>query len=322
MSGFGQVAVVGAGWAGLACAAELAAAGLPVTVFEASRRVGGRARSVDLDGHLVDNGQHLLVGADPERLLLRLPLRLDYPGAFRLQLPTLPAPWHLAGGLLAADGATLREKLSAALFMTRLKARRYRLDADRSVAAWLDREGQTGTLRRFLWEPLCLAALNTPPADASAQIFANVLRDSLGGAAGATDLLLQRRDLGEIFAEPAAQFVANRGGTIRRSTRLHAADIERDGNGWRVAGEHCEHLVLAVAPQHLAPLLQERPAHAALLQQLAGYAYEPIGTLYLAYPDTVRLPFPMLGLRGPLGQWVFDRGRLGGPPGQLACVLS
>lgn len=335
MSGFGRIAVVGAGWAGLACAAELAAAGRPVTVFEASRRVGGRARSVELDGHLLDNGQHLLVGAysetlrlmrlvgaEPERHLFRLPLRLDYPGAFRLQLPRLPAPWHLAFGLLAADGAPLREKLAAALFMTRLKARRYRLDEDRSVADWLDRERQTGVLRRFLWEPLCLAALNTPPADASAQIFANVLRDSLGGTHGSTDLLLQRSDLGAVFAEPAADFVAAHDGEIRRSTRIRAQDIKRAGAGWRLAGEDFAQLVVAVAPQHLPALLRERPAHAALLRQVEAYAYEPIGTLYLAYPASVRLPFPMLGLGGPLGQWVFDRASLGGPAGMLACVFS
>ncbi len=335
MSSFGQVAIVGGGWAGLSCAAELAATSLPVTVFEAARQPGGRARSVELDGHIVDNGQHLLVGAyretlrlmrlvgaDPERLLQRRPLQLAYPDAFHLELPVLPAPWHLASGLLAAEGASLREKLSAAWFMTRLKARRYRLDHDCSVADWLDRERQTGTLRRFLWEPLCLAALNTPPAAASAQIFANVLRDSLGGGNDATDLLLQRADLGHLFPEQAAHFVTEHGGRILRSTRIGSSDFERDGNGWQIAGEHYDHLVLAVAPQHLQALLKERAAHGELLASLAGYAYEPIGTLYLAYPEQIRLPFPMLGLSGSLGQWVFDRGQLGGPAGMLACVFS
>ena len=332
MSACGRVAIVGAGWAGLACATELTAADTPVTVFEASRQLGGRARSVELDGHTLDNGQHLLVGAYRETLRLmrrvgaepastvqRTPLRLDYPGTFRLELPELPAPWHLAIGLFTATGASLREKLSAALFMQRLKRQHYRLDRDTTVAAWLDAHRQTGILRRFLWEPLCLAALNTSPAQASAQIFANVLRDSLGGSRDATDLLLQQCDLGQIFPAQAARFIADRGGEFRLSTRI--GEIHRQGNGWLIGDEHFEQVVLAVAPQHLAPLLASRPAHAALLQMVAGYAYEPIATAYLAYPETVRLPFPMLGLPGPLGQWVFDRHDMGNA-GIMAFVLS
>ena len=50
--------------------------------------------------------------------------------------------------------------------------------------------------------------------------------------------------------------------------------------------------------------------------------YEPIFTCYLQYPDSVRLPSPMLGLTGPIGQWVFDRGQLSGQRGLLAVVMS
>ena len=50
--------------------------------------------------------------------------------------------------------------------------------------------------------------------------------------------------------------------------------------------------------------------------------YEPIFSCYLRYPDPVRLPSPMLGLAGPICQWVFDRGRLSGQLGLLAVVIS
>ncbi|HCV13201.1 MAG TPA: hypothetical protein DGC76_05795, partial [Candidatus Accumulibacter sp.] len=68
-----KAAVVGGGWAGLTAAVELAQAGFRVTVFEAARQLGGRARSVELRGHCLDNGQHILVGAYRETLrLMRL----------------------------------------------------------------------------------------------------------------------------------------------------------------------------------------------------------------------------------------------------------
>ncbi|HKB61244.1 MAG TPA: FAD-dependent oxidoreductase, partial [Burkholderiales bacterium] len=65
-----RVAVVGAGWAGLAAAVTLAEQGVPVTVFEASRSLGGRARRVSVDGVDLDNGQHVLIGAYRETLRL------------------------------------------------------------------------------------------------------------------------------------------------------------------------------------------------------------------------------------------------------------
>ncbi len=83
-----SIAVIGAGWAGCAAAVELARRGCAVHVYEAARIAGGRARRIDLHGHAVDNGQHILLGAyrdtlhlmhqvglEPASLLLRLPLR-------------------------------------------------------------------------------------------------------------------------------------------------------------------------------------------------------------------------------------------------------
>ncbi|MFN8894692.1 MAG: NAD(P)-binding protein, partial [Betaproteobacteria bacterium] len=88
-----RLAVVGAGWAGLAAAVRGVLAGWQVTLFEMAPAAGGRARSLaaDVDGTRLDNGQHILigayrrtlelmatVGADPARLLHRQPLELRY----------------------------------------------------------------------------------------------------------------------------------------------------------------------------------------------------------------------------------------------------
>ena len=92
-----RLAILGAGWAGMAAAVRAVELGHHVTVFEAARTLGGRARGVPLtlpDGRevMVDNGQHILigayratlelmhiVGADASALLRRLPLALCYP---------------------------------------------------------------------------------------------------------------------------------------------------------------------------------------------------------------------------------------------------
>lgn len=330
-----RVAIVGGGWAGLAAGVELCAAGARITLFEAARQLGGRARSIEIRGHALDNGQHILsgayretlrlmrrIGADPEQCLRRLALELDYPGeGFRLRLPRLPAPLHLAFGLLGAKGCTLEDKVAATRFMRALQATGYRLPADGPVAGLLDRHRQRGALRRLLWEPLCLAALNTPPEHASAQIFANVLRDSLGGVRADTDLLLPAADLGHVFPAAAAGFIERHGGAIRLSARVEAVEP-----GLAIHGERFDRIILAVAPQHAARLLAAHAETAPVAAMLAGYRYEPIGTVYLGYPPEVTLPFPMTGLDGStgdrIGQWAFDRGTLCGSRGVISFVLS
>lgn len=330
-----NIAVIGAGYAGLAAAVELAAAGECVTLFEASRTLGGRARAVTLDGRTVDNGAHLLVGAyrELQRLLHtvgadatalhRLPLRLEFPGHVRIAAPRLPAPLHLAWALLTARGLVLRDKLAALRFMRALQRCDFRLPRDISAKQLI--ANQPPRLRRFLWEPLCLAALNTPVAEASAQVFLNVLRDTLAADRAASDLWLPRVDYSQLFAEPAARFVAAHGGQVRRATRI--VQLEKVGAGWTAHG-HTEQyrgfdrIVAAVAPFHLRALLGGQAAAAAAVALLDAFRWQPIATVYLAYPPTVRLRFPMQGVIGGQAQWLFDRGALCDQAGLIAAVIS
>ena len=336
-----RIAIIGAGYAGMAAAVELAQAGIAVEVFEAAAELGGRARAVHLRQATVDNGQHLLVGAYSETLrllrlvdanqaqrlspLLRLPLTLVYPGAMSLRAAALPAPLHLASALLLARGLGLADKWAALRFMRAMQARRFLLASDCSVAALLEAQRQTAPLRRLLWEPLCLAALNTLPEAASARVFLKVLGDTLGAARSASDLLLPRVDLGALFPDRAAAYLGARGGRVHRLTPVRAV-VAADG-GYTVIGKggelgHYPQVIVAVAPWHASSLLAALPTLAALRQDLQALRSEPIVTCYLAYSAAVRLAQPMLGHCGGHLQWLFDRGQLAGPAGLLAAVIS
>lgn len=330
-----SVAVVGGGWSGLAAAVSLARAGRPVTVFEASRTLGGRARRLRLQGLDLDNGQHILigayvetlrlmraVGADPERLLLRLPLELRLEPGFRMHAPHLPAPLHAALALARARGLTWTERAAAARLVRGLRRVGYRLNTDQTVAALLDAFAQPPAVRECLWEPLCIAALNTPASRASAQVFAHVLRDSLGARREASDLLLPRADLGTLFPDAAARWLEAHGGRIRFGAAVRR--IVPATGGFRVdadADRLYDAVVLAVAPQHAAALMAGIPALHMAQATIAALEYEPIHTCYLQY-DRAALPAPMLGLRGAWTHWVFDRGQLAGTPGLLTGVVS
>jgi squalene-associated FAD-dependent desaturase len=330
-----RVAVIGAGWAGLAAAVTLVEGGAAVELFEASRHLGGRARRVTVEGLELDNGQHILIGAyaetlrlmravgvDPERALLRLPLELRSASGFRLRAANLPPPFHLLVGLLRAGGIGFGDRLAAVRLVAAHRRRAYRLARDATVRVWLEEERQPDAVRAVLWEPLCIAALNTPVARASAQVFLNVLRDAIEGGRGASDLLLPRVDLGALFPEPAARCVESLGGLIRLGAPVRRIDPTPEGFRLDNGETRFSHVLVAAAPQHAGPLLAHLPGLTPLADRLARIEYEPIHTCYLQYPGTVALPFPMVGFQGGHAQWVFDRGALSGHSGLIACVLS
>ncbi|MEP7083906.1 MAG: hydroxysqualene dehydroxylase HpnE [Betaproteobacteria bacterium] len=333
----GDVAVIGGGWAGLAAAVTLAEAGMQVTVFEAAKTLGGRARRVELDGRAFDNGQHLLLGAYRTTLKLidqvhppgsagevyaRLPLCLLGPGKFRLRAARLPAPLHMLAGLLGARDCTLTERLAVAGAFAAWKRAGWRALDGLSVEQLL--KDQPPRMIAWLWLPLCLAALNTPPAGASAQVFLNVLRDTLAAGRADSDLIIPTTDLSGLFPDPAERYVQARGGSVLRATRVRALSL-RDANVvLELGGERhsFRDVIVAVAPWQAVALLDTIAFAKTAVAQLRRYEYQPITTVYLRYAHPVSVPFAMLQLGGGPGQWVFDRGGAQTGGSLLAVVIS
>ncbi len=330
-----SVAVIGGGWAGCAAALTLAEAGVATTLFEASRTLGGRARGATLDGRALDNGQHILLGAydhcldliarlNPDTAdvgLWRLPLALESPPDFRLACPRLPAPLHLLAGLAGARGLDWREKWLAARWVQRLLNESDDPDGQTVAARTHD---QPEKLNRLLWHPLCVSALNTPPEQASAQAFSTVLRAAFGGRRTDSDLLLPRRDLTTLFPALAAERVTACGGEVRTGCRIDSLEPGSDAivlHG-RDATRYFSHVVIAVAPQHLAGLTEGVSELEATRRMVATYRYLPIATGYVQYDPTFRLARPLFALADGPAQFVFDRGQSHGQPGMLAFVAS
>ncbi|MFT5532066.1 MAG: squalene-associated FAD-dependent desaturase [Burkholderiaceae bacterium] len=336
-----QTAVIGAGWAGCAAAVELAAAGRSVTLFEAARTLGGRARQVNLKGLSLDNGQHILLGAyreslrlmrqvgiDPDTALLRLPLQMRYPSGTGMDFvaPALPAPLHLIVALWRASGLTRADKLALMRFSSAARWMDWRLNTDCSVTELLARFDQTATLVQLMWRPLCIAALNTPPERASAQVFLNVLKDSLGARRSDSDMLLPRCDLSSLFPNQAVHFVEQHHGRVQTGIRITA--LTRQDRGWQLSSNgalhHADEIVLATDIDNATMLLTPLTDVSAL----RALTYEPITTCYLQYPPDRQLPAPFHALiddpqQQRWGQFVFDRGQLDARhQGLFAVVVS
>jgi squalene-associated FAD-dependent desaturase len=215
----------------------------------------------------------------------------------------------------------VRDRLAAARFILIQKMRAFRCDAAYSVQTLLGIYRQPEKLSRVLWVPLCIAALNTRPEQASAQVFLNVLRDSLAGPRAASDLLLPTTDFSTLFPERARTFIESRRGVVRLGANVRR--LEAAGKGFAVNGETgFTHAIVAVGPHRLESVVGDLAAMEPVLALLRRFEYRPIYSIYLQYPEHTTLPAPMIGLTGALGQWAFDRGRLCGQPGMIGVVIS
>lgn len=341
-----RVAVIGAGWSGLAAAVTATQDGHAVAVFEAARVLGGRARALPLrlpDGTpaTLDNGQHILIGAYTQTLelmrcvgvqahtaLLRLPLTLRFPDGGGLQLPYWPAPWDAIGGILVARGWSIAEKLSLLRLAIGWRLRGFRCAPDLTVAALCARASPR--VMQELVEPLCVSALNLPAREASAELFLRVVRDALFGGRGGSNLLLPRVDLAQLFPLAAQLWLTRHGGVVQTATRV--VELQFAAGNWQVLGQQFDRVILATPAAAAMQLLGATQSHtphpvAAQIGAWIGIAatlqHTAITTVY-AQASGARLAQPMLALRGTSGpaQFVFDRGQLGGPRGLLAFVIS
>ncbi len=337
-----RVAVVGAGWAGLAAAWRATTLGHAVTLYEMAPMAGGRARRLPAEaspvpGLTLDNGQHILIGAYRATLDLLAELGVDEQAAFRrrplalvdargrgLELPAGAAVPAFVRGVLGARGYRLSERLALLTAASGWLARGFRCDARLTVAELC--ASLPTSIRSGLIDPLCVAALNTPAALASATVFLRVLRDALFAGPGAADLLLPRVDLGALLPDAALRALGERGATLRTSQRVQA--IEPDGAGWRVDAEAFDAVVLAASSTESARLAQ--PHAPAWADTVRALRHEPIVTVLLRAPG-IALPQPMLALQdGPdaPAQFVFDLSQLRdterepGARGVLAAVVS
>lgn len=336
-----KVAVVGAGWAGCAAAVEATRLGHQVTLFEASRTAGGRARRVvaALSGQTfcLDNGQHILIGAysatlrlmtdlgvDVNASLLRLPLTLQFPDGSGIKLPQLPAPLDAFAGILTASDWSWADKLSLLKVAMSWQLKRFKCGPGQSVADLC--QDLSRNAMASLIEPLCVSALNTPADRACGQVFLRVMRDALFSVSGGSNLLLPRADLSALLPDAALAWLAAQDKPAQMGSRVQS--IAPAASGWRVTANIdaiFDRVVLACPPHEAARLVGGSGVAAdAWLAQANGMQHEALSTVYV-HSVQARLSQPMLALRANASepaQFVFDRGQLGGPAGLLAFVIS
>jgi hydroxysqualene dehydroxylase len=305
-----KLAIVGAGWAGMAAAVAAADAGADVTVFEASRELGGRARALQArrpDGVALtlDNGQHILIGAYSESLalmqrvgarpvdvLLCLPLTLPYPDGSGLQTPAWaarwPAPLDALAAIATARGWRWSERLALVRATMGWQAAGFACPPEQTVAELCAR--LPARVMDELIEPLCVSALNLPARDASAQVFLRVMRDALFGRGfggwAASSLLLPRTDLSALFPQAAAHWLQTQHATTARVIDgARVLGLHPQGSGWRLSGqrqgsafeEAFDHVIWATAAGPASQAMAQAAGHtpdADIAERLRAWAHD------------------------------------------------
>ncbi|WOI57749.1 FAD-dependent oxidoreductase [Palleronia sp. LCG004] len=305
-----QIHIVGAGLAGLACAARLSEdPGLRITLWEATRRAGGRCWSFHdsaLD-RVIDNGNHLILSgnaavldharrigasdrlsiaedaalpfvdlADGRRWIVRIP---DGIGAFWRHGTRLP-------------GGTGR----VALDILRL----LRAGPGRSVGETIPGRGPGW---RAFWEPLTLAVLNEPPERGSALLLARVLRETVLKGAGASRPVLAPEGLGPALVDPALALLERRGARLRWGAPLRGVESAEGKitalsfGSESVPLAHDDAVVLASADAMERVIDGARPAPGQTI----------LNAHFRIAPDKARDLPSIMGVVGARTQWIFCR---------------
>ena len=223
------VHVIGAGLAGLAAAVQLQRRGAQVVLHEAAEQAGGRCRSwydralgatldsgnhVVLSGHAATLNYLRAIGAADE---LTGPAQPEYPfvdlatrARWSVRLSAGRLPWWIFDQTARVPNTHPSDYLTLAplLFAKpgRTMAQTMRCD---------------GVLWDRLLRPLFRMMLNHEPREASAELAAAMVRETLAAGGPASRPLLARNGLSSAFVDPALRLLQHGGAAIRLGAQLN-----------------------------------------------------------------------------------------------------
>ena len=305
-----DVIVVGAGLAGLRCAVELRARGLEPLVLEAADAVGGRVRTDEIDGFLVDRGFQLLLTAYPEARAVfdyaALDLRRFIPGAlcrrgdrFTIVADPFRRPLEALVGLLAPAGTPGDVTRILRLRRNALQGTLHELFARPEVTtdARLQELGCSPAIQQTFLRPFLSGIFLEHELETSSRMLDFVFRMFATGAAA-----VPARGMGVLGEQLAGRLPA---GAIRLRARVTAVE---PGAVVLAGGERLEARAVVVATAGLLPEV-EPPAWRSVTCFSFDAAVAPVRKPILVLDGTRSGPVTNLHVASAVANCVAPPGR-------------
>ncbi|MGE5402891.1 MAG: hydroxysqualene dehydroxylase HpnE [Ignavibacteriales bacterium] len=319
--------IIGGGLAGLSAAVYLTKAGIRTELFEASPKLGGRAYSFTdpVTGDVIDNGQHIMMGCytmtleflaaigASDKLHIQPDLAVNFvkknTGVVPLNARFGPYPFNLLAGLLNYRALGLKDKLGLIRLFSKLLFLNPESLESLSVMDWLKREGQSRNAIKSFWEILAVGTLNTDLKQASAAMFADILRQMFLHGRKMASIIIPATGLSQMYCDDASAFISENGGCIHLSQQVKSVEIKH-GKIRELKFEQREvtdfdSVICAVPPYAFSRIFPEE-----FTRQLNpdGFRYSSILSVHLWLSEN---PFKerFYGLIDSPVQWLFNHDR-------------
>lgn len=345
-----DVVIIGGGLSGLSAAVDLAQRGLRIVLAEQGPKLGGRCYSyIDkTTGDIVDNGQHVLLGAYHHLLhyleligtaqflkhepTLRLTFHHPSKGFGTFRIVSLPRPFDLAAGIFQFTILSFRDRqrlLNVGRYLHSWNQQKEEELSSLTLKQWLVSLHQSEEAQRCVWNPIAISVMNDLPEKSSALLFARSLRAVFLGRKADSAILIPTVGQTELYVDGAVQFLKKHHVEILMNAEVHKIQTNnsivtgvslKDGPSL-----HSKAVISTVPYYSLKRLLATEQQVLLRCSEIDTFSSAPIISLHLWF-DKEFMSDEYIGLIDRTIQWLFNRRKItgGDPPsiGYLSAVIS
>jgi squalene-associated FAD-dependent desaturase len=321
-----KVIIIGSGIAGISAAVNLAMNGIKAIVVESRQHHGGRASSLmdDYTGELIDNGQHLFMGAYKcflrltkilgtyEYLLIskgiKIPFSSGEDDVTEFNTTSLPGKAGMILGLLKLGNLSFKSKVNSVNFLISLKNRKINENSLTVKELLIKYKFDEKSIKSF-WEPLCLAVMNLKTSEADSGVFVEVLRRAFFTDKQSSSMIFSKVTLSELTA-PYEKFIKVKGGEIHYGKKIDKIIFNNGKLKCLFSGEdkyEADYYISCIPPYRLKRIIEDKDIDK--FRYLENFNYSGIISAYLWFEKDF-LNNRIISLLNTDLQWIFNRRKI------------